>query len=70
MKYLPSFLHLISYIIYVLQKSDEQAARMKEQTGHLSSEMATLREELEAKLQQEFQEAIKQLSEVIKLLVR
>ena len=43
---------------------------MKEQTGHLSSEMATLREELEAKLQQEFQEAIKQLSEVIKLLVR
>ena len=40
----------------------EQAAKMKEQTGQL---VATLREELEAKLQQKFQEAIKQLSEVI-----
>ena len=38
---------------------------MKEQTGQLSDEMATLREVLEAKLQQKFQEAVKQLSEVI-----
>ena len=38
---------------------------MKEQTGQLAGEMATLREVLKAKLQQEFQEAIKQLSEVI-----
>ena len=37
---------------------------MKEQTGQLAGEMATLREVLKAKLQQEFQEAIKQLSEV------
>ena len=34
---------------------------MKEQTGQLAGEVATLREEL----QQDFQEAIKQLSEVI-----
>ena len=38
---------------------------MKEQTRQLAGEMATLREVLEAKLQQEFQETIKQLSEVI-----
>ena len=38
---------------------------MKEQTGQLAGEVATLREELEAKLQQDFQEVIKQLSEVI-----
>ena len=40
----------------------EQAAEMREQNGHLAG---TLREELEAKLQQIFQEAIKQLSEVM-----
>lgn len=38
---------------------------MKEQTAQLVGEMATLREKLEAKLQQDFQEAIKQLSEVV-----
>lgn len=43
----------------------EQAANIKEQTGQLAGEMATLREDLEVKLQQEFQEAIKQLSEVM-----
>ena len=42
----------------------EQAANIKEQTRQLAGEMATLREDLEVKLQQEFQEAIKQLSEV------
>ena len=31
----------------------------------MAGEMATLREDFEAKLQKEFQEAIKQLSEVI-----
>ena len=40
----------------------KQAAEMKEQIGQL---VATLWEELEAKLQQTFQEAIKPLSEVI-----
>ena len=43
----------------------EQAANIKEQTRQLAGEMATLREDLEVKLQQEFQEAIKQLSEVM-----
>lgn len=43
----------------------EQAANIKEQTRQLAGEMATLREDLEVKLQQEFQEAIKQLSEVV-----
>ena len=40
---------------------------MKEQTGQLAGEVATLREELETKLQKDFQEVIKQLSEVIVL---
>ena len=48
-----------------IQKSEKQAAEMKEQTGQLAGAMATLRKELEAKLQQVFQETIKQLSEVI-----
>ena len=43
----------------------EQAANIREQTRQLAGEMATLREDLEVKLQQEFQEAIKQLSEVM-----
>ena len=38
---------------------------MKEQTGQLAGEVATLREEL----QQDFQEAIKQLSEVMILSI-
>ena len=38
---------------------------MKEQTALLAGEVATLREGLEAKLQQDVQEAIMQLSEVI-----
>ena len=41
---------------------EQAAAEMKEQTGHLA---ATLREELEGKLKQSFQEATKQLSEVM-----
>ena len=47
------------------QKLEEQSKEMKEQTGQLVGEVATLRNELIAKLQQDFQEAIKQLSEVI-----
>ena len=45
-----------------IQKSEEQAVQL---AGDVAGEMATRREEFEAKLQKEFQEAIKQLSEVI-----
>ena len=48
-------------MMYTIQKSVEQATEMKEQTGQLAGEVTNLREEL----QQDFQEAIKQLSEVI-----
>ena len=44
-----------------IQKSEEQVTEMKEQTGQLAGEVTTLREEL----QQDFQQAIKQLSEVM-----
>ena len=43
----------------------EQAKEMREQTAQLVGEVATLREGLEAKLQQDTQEVILQLSEVI-----
>ena len=43
----------------------KQTKEMKEQTALLAGEVATLREGLEAKLQQDIQEAIMQLSEVI-----
>ena len=44
------------------QNSEEQTIQF---AGDVAGEMATQREEFEAKLQKEFQEAIKQLSEVI-----
>lgn len=47
------------------QKLDKQSKEMKEQTAQLAGEMATLKEKVETKLQQDFQEAIKQLSEVM-----
>ena len=47
------------------QKLEEQSKEMKEQTAQLAGEMATLREKVATKLQQDFKEAIKQLSEVM-----
>ena len=62
-------IYINRYIQEQAQKLKEQSKEMKEQTGQLVGEMATLREELEAKLQKNFQEAIKQLSEVIILII-
>ena len=51
-----------------MQKSEEQAAEMREQTEQLADEVATLRKGLETKMQKDFQEAFKELLEVIMIL--